>query len=384
MFSSDHDTNKASGVHGFAAPGFGGVVDAFRENFAAGEELGASFCVWADGVPIISLWGGFADRKQTQPWREDSMACIFSSGKAVLSLLAAHAVDQNLIKYDAPIATYWPEFAAAGKSAITVEDVLSHRAGLCGFADPIDPALWLDWPGLCAAIAQMEPLWQNRGANGYHPQTVGFIIGEVLRRACNKSVGTLIDELQVGQAQKVYCGTPIEAQSRAVFMPKPPRAPDLGDMNEFKRHAFLQKWSSPASTDAAAWMAAQIPGSNMHGNAQALAKLLHDYANPGHLAGVRGFGLSKSAVDQALATRIEGQDLVLPFNLSWSAGLMKNINGHFGPSADAFGHAGFGGSCVVIDPAQKLSAAYVMNKMSPFLVGDPRADRLLTALYGCL
>jgi CubicO group peptidase (beta-lactamase class C family) len=130
-------------------------------------------------------------------------------------------------------------------------------------------------------------------------------------------------------------------------------------------------------------MAAEIPASNMHADARSLAMIVHPLANQGRdVAGERVS--SADAIDTALAERIRGDDLVLPFHLSWSAGLMRNINRHFGPNENAFGHAGFGGSCVAVDPENHLTAAYIMNKMSPYLVGDPRAVRLIDAVYASL
>jgi CubicO group peptidase (beta-lactamase class C family) len=171
--------------------------------------------------------------------------------------------------------------------------------------------------------------------------------------------------------------------SRAAYMPKPPKAPDLGPLNDFKRYAFLKPWSAPARVSREEWMAAEIPASNMHADARSLAKIVHPLANQGRdVSGEQV--LNTDAIDAALAERSRGDDLVLPFHLSWSAGLMRNINRHFGPNENAFGHAGFGGSCVVIDPENNLTAAYIMNKMSPYLVGDPRAVRLLDALYASL
>ena len=130
-------------------------------------------------------------------------------------------------------------------------------------------------------------------------------------------------------------------------------------------------------------MAAEIPASNMHSDARSLAEVVHPFANNGKTANGEHM-LAPEAIDAAFKERIRGDDLVLPFHLSWAAGLMRNINRHFGPNENALGHAGFGGSCILIDPEHRLTAAYVMNKMSPHLVADPRAVRQLNALYDCL
>ncbi len=358
---------------------FASVGDAFCENFAEGLELGAAFAVVIDGELVVDIRGGHVDKVKQQPWTEESLVCVYSTGKAVLALLLAQAVSDGKLDYDAPVAQYWPEFAQAGKSEVTVAQLLSHQAGLCGIADEMPPQTWLDWDDITRRLAAMAPLWEPGAANGYHPQTFGFLAGELLRRVRGKSVGELIGELREAHGLEVYCGLTPGEMLRTAFMPKPPTAPDLGDLNDFTQLAFLKKWSAPAGVAREDWMAAEIPASNMHGDARSLARIVHPFANGGQLEGVQY--LTSRAIDGALAERIRGDDLVLPFHLSWTAGLMRNINHHLGPNEAAYGHAGFGGSCVLIDPQYRLTAAYVMNKMSPYLVGDPRALRLINAMY---
>ncbi len=368
---------------GFLANGLDAVGAVFGQNFDEGLELGAAFAIYRDGELILDIRGGFTDRAKETPWTEDTIACIYSSGKAVLTFLIAREVSAGRLDYEAPVAAYWPEFGAAGKEHISVAQALSHQAGLCGFREEMPPETWLDWDAITGKLAAMAPLWPPGTANGYHPQTVGFIAGELLRRATGKSVGALIAEIAAAQDLTIYCGISEEEASRAAYMQKPPKPPDLGALNEFTKLAFLKPWSAPARVKSDVWMAAEIPGSNMHADARGLAAIVHPLANEG--ADIAGNNvLSLSVIESAFKERIRGDDLVLPFHLSWSAGLMRNINRHFGPNESAFGHAGFGGSCVLIDPERRLTAAYVMNKMSPFLVGDPRAVRLFDAVYASL
>jgi len=368
---------------GGADPRFDAVLDAFAENFAVGAELGASFAVMVGGDLVIDIRGGHADKAKEQPWAEDTLACIYSTGKAVLALLIARAVSEGRLDYEARVADYWPEFAQNGKENITVAEALSHQAGLCGIAQEMPPETWLDWAAIIERLEAMAPLWPPGSANGYHPQTFGFIAGELLRRITGKSVGQLLDDLRRTHDFQIFCGMRPEEIARAAYMPKPPKAPDLGELNEFTKLAFLKPWSAPARVSREDWAAAEIPAANMHADARSLAGILHPFASQGNWADGDRF-LTEAAIAGAFKERIRGDDLVLPFRLSWSAGLMCNINRHFGPNENAFGHAGFGGSCVVIDPENNLTAAYVMNKMSPYLVGDPRSLRLLNAAYDCL
>lgn len=370
-------------VSGVVAPSFKGVRAAFLRNLESGDDLGAAFAVAIDGEVVVDLIGGYADRARAEPWSRETVACVYSSGKAAAAMLTARAVSDGALDYDAPVARYWPEFAEAGKARITVAEALSHQAGLSGFAEAMPPEEWLDREKIAARLARMAPLWPPGSATGYHPQTFGFLADEIYRRATSRSLGdALREDFAEAVGLNIYCGMLPEEISRAAYMPKPPRAPDLGLITPLKEYAFLKPWSAPARVAREEWMAAQLPASNMHADARALAEIVQPFANDGQFRGRRL--LSADAVAGALKERIRGDDLVLPFHLSWSAGVMRNINGHFGPSPSAYGHAGFGGSAVMFDPPHRLSAAYVMNRMSPHLVGDPRSLRLINAVYAAL
>ena len=367
-------------ISGFADAPFAPVREAFAANFADSLELGARFSVFIEGRCVVDLMGGHADRERLHPWKEDTLAAIYSSGKLVIAMLIARAASEGKLDYGAPVARWWPEFSDGGKAEITLAEALSHQAGLSGIADEMPPAEWLDWAAICARVAAMSPLFPPRSSSGYGPQTFGFVAGELLRRATGRGIAeTLRADFPDVDA---HCALRPDEIARAAVMPKPPRAPDLGTLTELKRIAFLKPWSAPGGVSREAWMAAEIPSSNMHATARALAELAHPLANRGVFRG-RTI-LSNAAIEAACAERIAGEDLVLPFRLSWAAGFLRNAAGHFGPSPTAFGHAGFGGSSVMFDPAHRLSAAYVMNRMSPHLLADPRGLRLMDALYAAL
>ncbi|MEL7200646.1 MAG: serine hydrolase domain-containing protein [Pseudomonadota bacterium] len=369
---------------GECAPGFDVIRPAFEAVLAADaastrQGIGASFAVWHRGARIVSLYGGYTDKAAETPWAEDTLACVYSSGKAVVAYLIAEAVGAGLLDYEAPISAIWPDFAAAGKGAVTLGQVLSHQAGLPGFVDPVAPEIWLNWDATCAALAAMTPLWVPGSAQGYHPQTYGYLAGEPLRRATGQSVGTLIGE----KGLDVYCGIDQTIAPRTAVMVKPPKAPDLGEINPATKAAFLERWSAPASVARADWLAAEIPASNMHASAAGLAALVHPLGNGGKDSSGQAT-LAPDVLEAFFRTRSHRDDQILPFTLAWGAGMMRNVNRHFGPNENAMGHAGFGGSMVMIDPDHQISASFVMNRMSPHLVGDPRTLKLLDALYGAL
>lgn len=364
--------NEMTEISGFAPPA---VKDAFAANFEEGGELGARFSAIRDGELVADLWAGFSDRAKTAPWTEETLVAVYSSGKAAMTTLVAEAVSEGALDYERAVADDWPDFAAGGKERVTLADVLSHQAGLCGFPEPMPPEDWIDHAKIAARLAAMTPLWRPGTASGYHPQTVGFIVNELLRRTTSKTVGARLRE----KGHAIHCGMTDEEIARTAFMTKPPSAPVHRD-SELTKIAFLKPWSATAKVGREEWMRAEIPASNMHATAKALAEIVHPLANGG-VSATGEWVIDASIVDAALKVRITGEDLVLPFHLSWTAGLMANTNGFFGPSTTAFGHAGFGGSAAMIDPARRLSAGYAMNRMSPSLAGDPRAVRLFESLY---
>ena len=296
-------------------------------NIEAGEEIGASFCAIQDGEIVADIRVGDADRKSQAPWTEETIACVYSSGKAALALMIARAVDDGLLDYDAPVADTWPDFAANGKEAITLGQVMSHQSGVCAFADAFPGEEWFDWDAICARVAACAPMFPPGSANGYSPQLYGFIAGEVLRRATGARFSAHLKRA----GQDIFCGLTMSEMARAAAMTKPPRPPDLGALTEIKERAFIRPAAGAPRGDLDALMAAEIPASNCYANAAGLAGLLYPFADRGRTPDGGQF-LSADAVREALRVRIEGEDRVLPFHLAWAAGVMANRNGHYGPS----------------------------------------------------
>jgi len=364
------------------APGFEPVLHTFEENFAAGEELGAGFAAWLDGELVVDINGGHADRKQTTAWTGETIVPVYSVTKGVAALVIAVLVERGQIDYETPLSTYWPEFSAHGKGAFTVAEVLSHQAGLSGFVESIDPALWLDPPALSARLAEEPPQWTPGDGAGYHPLTWGYLAGELVLRATGKSLGTCLKETICDPFDIDFqIGTPASDHDRVAEIKRPTALPDLGELNDFKRAAFLTKWASP-NRGGAIWREIEIPSANGHGTAAAVARLYSIYAGRGRLGEAEL--LSKPTFDALVRARTDGPDRVLPFTLSFAAGVMRNTNLAFGPNPDTLGHAGWGGAAAFGDPDRGLAAAYLMNRQSNILLGDPRSKRLFASLYSCL
>jgi CubicO group peptidase (beta-lactamase class C family) len=365
----------------YVATGFEPVLAAFEANFAEDLELGAGFCAVVEGEVVVDLVGGFADRAKTIAWTSETLVPIYSTTKPIAAMVIARLQDQGKLSFDDPIGWLWPEFTAHGKD-VTIGQALSHQAGVPGFADPIDPALWLNPPALAAALAQLEPMWPPGTANGYHPLTYGYIAGEVALRALGMTLGTqLRDEICAPFGLDFWIGLPDENHGRCAEIMRPNALVNLGPINAERKAAFLTKWAAP-DRGGAEWRRAEIPSANGHGTARSIATLYGIFANDGKIGDTQV--ISTETMADFTKARIKGDDLVLPYNLEWAAGVMRNSNQIFGPNPATLCHAGWGGSGAFGDPDRRVSAAYVMNKQTPALMGDARATRLWAALYGCL
>lgn len=371
-------------ISGFAPPRFAAVKDAFAANFEAGEELGARFTLVEAGEVVLDLWAGHADRKRTRAFDENTLACVFSTTKALAALLVARAVDAGKLAYDQKVADLWPEFAQAGKGDITVEQALSHQAGLPGFLEPMEPSLWVEWDAIAAKLAAMAPMWPPGTASGYHPITFGYLAGEIFRRADGRMMGDALGEdIRTPFGLDLWIGLPESEFDRLAELQRPNALPNFGEVNDATRAAFLTPWASVAGVPAAVWRKTQVPSANGYATAPALARLMGALANDGWLDGEQI--LSPALIAEATRERIRGQDLVLPFVMSWGAGFMRNPpNRPWGPGERTFGHSGWGGSCAFADPDRKLAGGYVMNKQGTALMGDLRPRRLIEAAYAAL
>jgi CubicO group peptidase (beta-lactamase class C family) len=369
-------------VEGYVAPGFERVAETFAAQLESGEDFGAGFAALRAGERIVEIWGGWRDRTKTNAWSRDTLPPVFSTTKGISAIVLAWCVERGLLRYEDRVADLWPAFGAHGKDQLTIAQALSHQAGVPGFPDPIDADLWLDPPACADAIAALAPMWPPGSASGYHPLTWGYIIGEIVARAARRSLGTILREEICAPANiDFHIGLPEAAHARIPDMQKPRKPGHFGEITPPRRAAFFTAWSAAKRSDPR-WSRIEIPSANGHGTALALAQLYDIYANGGEIAGRRM--LSPQTFAQLTAKRIQGADLVLPFNLDWRSGIMANANRVYGPNDDAFGHSGHGGSCGFGDPIARVSAGYVINRQSEYLMGDPRALKLIEALYACL
>jgi CubicO group peptidase (beta-lactamase class C family) len=377
-------------IDGDCDPRFAAVRDTFAASFETGREVGASFAATVGGRMVVDLWGGHADAARTRPWERDTIVNVFSTTKAMTALCAHLLADRGLLDLDAPVARYWPEFAAGGKATIPVRMLLSHTAGLAAIRERISLDTVYDWDRYVAAIAAQTPWWEPGTANGYHALTFGHLVGELIRRIGGKSVGHFLrDEVtgplgadfhiglpatEDGRCGEMIAATAAENAAAGVGVPAPDslRAKVLG--NPALR---------PDQANTSAWRRAEIPAANGHGNARSVARVLAALACGGALDGVRL--LRRESIDRAIEAQAYDRDLVLGFKIKWGLGFMlASPELPLSPSPRAFGHGGWGGSLAFVDLDARVSWAYVMNKMAPGTAGDTRGFALMAALYGAL
>lgn len=367
------------------ARGFEAVRDEFATLFAEQAERGGSVCIMVDGEVVVDLTAGWSDRDQTQGFTPDNLTPVFSCSKAVSSLVIASLVEQGTLSYEMQVAEVWPEFAQNGKGEVTLAQMLSHQAGLCAMQPPWQPEDWFDWDKTVERLAGMEPMWELGDGSGYHPVTWGYLAGEVVERASGRTIGTILrEDFCQPNDLDFWIGLPDSEHERVAQTSKPTKLPNFGVVNEFQKLAFMKVWSSPGRRGGAAWRRMEIPSANGHGTAHSMAGLMSLLATGGKLSGKQV--LSEDVIREATCERVAGQDRVLPANLSFGAGFIRNTEHRpvYGPGLRTVGHTGFGGSVLFADMERGVSFGYVTTKQENELVQDMRAGRLIRALYGCL
>jgi CubicO group peptidase (beta-lactamase class C family) len=364
----------------------------FEENFTSFGELGAAVSVWQHGKPTVELHGGFRDAKREQPWTADTIVLFWSATKGLGSACLLHAMQERAISLKRAVAEFWPEFARAGKSAITIGQLLSHQAGLSALDEQVDV---LDYPAVIAALEKQTPLWPPGTAHGYHARTFGFLVDELTRRITGQRVSeywrtTFAEPLELD----IWLGLPETEHQRAATI----YAAKTGGEQEpaqFYRDLMTpgtlvrKTFTSPAGLHSIAAMntaenrSANIVSFSGIGSASSLAKFYGMLANDGVFAGHRYF--SSETIALMTTTLTSGIDRILQIPTAFAAGFMKDSPDAprriFGPSLSAFGHPGAGGSNAFADPETGISFAYVMNQMEQSLLPNEKSLRLVDAIY---
>jgi CubicO group peptidase (beta-lactamase class C family) len=385
---------SAVDVHGEIAPGFEAVGEAFAANFAERGDVGAAYCVYRDGRAVVDIWAGLAEQEPARPWKRDTIVIVYSCTKGVTAVAANQLIERGLLDPDAPIAEYWPEFAAADKDEIPVRWALAHRAGVAA----IDGDLTLDdvaaWDPVIDAIAAQAPNWEPGTQHGYHARTYGWIVGELIRRVTGLMPGEYVQQsIATPLGLDLYLGVPESEDARvARIYPAVWSDPEIARLAE-------QVLSDPSTLlgrvmggpsnlfryddmwNTRLMRSVQMPSSNGHSDARSLARMYA--ACIGEVDGVRL--LSDSTVAAATEVQSSGKDCVIGQPLTFGLGFA--LPPTLGPSAGpaAFGHSGAGGSIAFCDPDRGVAFAYVMNQMQLSMAEiDARGESLIAATYASL
>jgi CubicO group peptidase (beta-lactamase class C family) len=391
-------------VQGHCDDRFAGVAEEFERNFAERGELGASVAVTLSGETVVDLWGGHADPDRSRPWEKDTLCVAMSSTKGATALAVHLLASDGVLDVDEPVATYWPEFAAAGKERVLVRHLLNHQAGLPAVRDPVPPGGLYDWDGMVARLAGEAPFWEPGTRHGYHALTFGFLVGEVVRRVTGRSIGRFVaDEIAGPLGLDLHIGLPEGLGARVARLTPPPN-PQPGDpVPRFLLEAMTDAGSIPwlvmqnnggylvpGEWDSPAALAAELPASGGVMNARALAGL---YRAIVHDRRIGRFVLDPEDIARMGAVQSAGsEDAVLHGPGRWTLGFLKagHTPGGVEPpivislSEEAFGHTGNGGSIGFADPGCGMSFGYVMNQMSAAMGLGPTGQSLVDATYQAL
>jgi len=369
-------------VAGSTRDRFAAVRESFAANLASGADLGASFAATVEGETVVDLWGGWADEARTRPWEQDTLVNVYSTTKTMTALTALLLADRGELDFDAPVARYWPRFAANGKAEVKVSHLMSHSAGLSGWKEPITRDDVYDWDKVTALLAAQAPYWEPGTASGYHALTQGFLVGEVVRRITGRSLGTVFrEEIAEPLGADFHIGLPASEDHRVAELIPPPPGTGIGDGEQTALQANMSHnpGVDPRDTSTRAWRAAEIPAANGQGNARSIAEIHVILANGGVAKGKRF--MSEAGCRKALELQIEGTDLILavPARFGMGFGLPSEMMPLPNPNTIFWG--GYGGSLVVIDFDARATFGYAMNKMAGTTTGDLRALGLAMGMW---
>lgn len=370
------------------------LVDLFEENFAAHGELGASVSIWHRGEEVWNVAGGFEDRNKTRPWTPKTRVLIWSATKGLASACLIHACAEHRLSLERRVAAIWPEYATQGKESTSLLHVLSHQAGQPAVRDTTVSVF--DHAGVARALAAQEPFWQPGEAHGYHARTYGFLVDELVRRITGgMPVGAYFRQI-FGEplGLDLSIGIPESLVGKVALIMAPLHAGNnpeedpfyraLADPGSLSRKAFSTPAGipSPSSMNDPKVQMHMLPSFGAIGTAESLARFYAAICEPGVF--------DREAITAMSALVTSGEDQVLRVPTAFGAGFMKDpvLDGKkqrdlFGPSTQAFGQPGAGGSHAFADPENNLAFAYLMNQMEPGIFPNHKSLRIVRSVYAC-
>lgn len=375
-------------VQGTCDAAFTSVREVFEASLTSGEELGASIVINLDGRTLVDMWGGWRDEARTQPWQQDTIVNVWSSTKTVTSLAMLMLASRGLVDVHAPVARYWPEFAAAGKDRIEVRHLMSHTSGVSGLEQPATVEDLYDWETSTRRMAAQAPWWEPGTASGYHALNFGHLLGEVLRRVTGKSLKQFVAEEIAGPlgADFQIGAAPSDTDRIAPVVPPPPLPFDLAalDPNSPTVRTLTGPPVDANAANTSAWRAADIGAANGHGNARSLARILSAITLGGQVDGMQI--VSSDTISLIFEPQSDGVDLVLgvPLRFGIGFGLPQRATIPYIPDGRICFWGGWGGSVILMDLERRFTFSYMMNNMGPGIIGSDRSEAYLRAAYAAL
>jgi CubicO group peptidase (beta-lactamase class C family) len=381
------DTAGTAELSGTVSAPFEPVRDAVQEQLSGGAEVGLSLVVDIDGEQVVDLWGGHRDAARTQPWQRDTVTNLWSLTKTVSCLAALLLVDAGELDLHAPVARYWPEFAANGKEQVEVRHLLSHSSGVSGLDHPARLEDLYDVRAAAARMAAQAPWWRPGSASGYHVLNYGHLVGEVVHRLTGLPLRDFVDQhlaRPLGADLQIGLRDADTARVAGIIAPAVTFDPSALPRGTVAHKTFTGPSFDADAANTPAWRAADLGAANGHGNARSLAEILAPLARAG--ASARGRLLTPGTVGLILDEQTCGPDLVNGLHLRWGIGfalpdrrtLPWNLEGRV-----AY-WGGWGGSMVIMDLDRRMTISYVMNNMAASILGSKRSAAYVTAVYRAL
>jgi CubicO group peptidase (beta-lactamase class C family) len=369
---------------GTCDPAFAAVEREFIENFRSRGENGGAVCVYKDGRKVVDLWGGWADEARTRPWEEDTIVCMMSVGKGMAALCVWMLIDRGWIDPEAPVALYWPEFAGGGKQSITVEQLITGKAGLL-YLDHAEDGAGFDWDAMVHAIELQEPLWEPGTKHAYHSATAGYLFGELVRRVDGRPIDQFLKEEVTGPLHADYgYGTGGAPDSRVADIIANPNS-----------HTFVQSrdrstkmgraWRIRPETDRhyndVRMRTGLMPSTNGHGNARAVARIFAALASGGTLDGVHLLG--PATIDRIRTESWFGHCEMTDRTFRYAHGFFLNEPNMspMGTNPGAFGHPGAGGALGFADPENHIAFGFSPGLMCEGGGLGARCAALVASVY---
>lgn len=376
-------------IEGHTHDSFAPVRDALARNLDAGIEVGASIVVNIDGEDVVDIWGGHTDAERTDPWREDTIVTVWSTTKTIVALAALMVIDRGLLDPYAPVAAYWPEFAANGKERIEVRHLLSHTSGVPAWEQPFVTEDAFDLTASTARLATQPTWWEPGSASGYHASNYGHLIGELIRRTTGLSLKEFVAQEIAGPLGADFqIGLKSEDRGRVARM-LPPNAPRAFSLDDIDPQSVLYRTivgsvGDPEIANTEAWYDADFGAVNGHGNARSVARILSVIPLGGIVDGVRL--LRPDTIELIFQEQAAGTDLFLGIPMRWGIGfaLPEPDGVPFVPSGKVCFWGGWGGSLAILDLERRVTITYMMNQMQTGVIGSEVSAAYCAIIDECL